>query len=44
MTHVIGDMILAVTILLLAIQNYRNEKRIENIEKWILDSERRKKL
>ena len=44
MTHIIGDMILAATILLLAVQNYRNERRIENIEKWILDDERRKEL
>ena len=44
MTYTIGDIILALTVLLLAIQNYQNAKHIENIEKWILDSERKKEL
>ena len=42
MTHMIGDIILALTVLLLAFQNYRNAKHIANIEKWILNGERRK--
>ena len=32
MMCIIGDIILALTVLVLAAQNYRNEKRIENLE------------
>ena len=40
MTHMIGDIILALTVLMLAVQNHRNAKHIDNIEKWILNGER----
>lgn len=42
MTQMIGDIILAIIVLLLSVQNYRNAKHIANIEKWILNGERRK--
>ena len=44
MMYIIGDIILALTVLTLAAQNYQNAKHIENIEKWILNSERKKEL
>lgn len=41
MSHMIGDIMLAVTVLMLSVQNYRNSKHIANIEKWILMGERK---
>ena len=44
MIHTIVDIILLANILLLSALNRQINKRIENIEKWILNSERKKEL
>ena len=35
MTHILGEISLSVAILLLAILNHDNGKRIKNLEKWV---------
>lgn len=35
MAELIGDILMSVTVLLLAILNHHNGKRIDNLEEWV---------